>query len=87
MKLINRNYDPAGMTSGRMMREQLLGKLRPPWCISSDLELKHLVALAVRQYLGYPISFLITRYSRQWQKALNAWRRIRPSSPKSGHGA
>lgn len=82
MKLINRYYDPAGMTSGRMMREQLLGKLRPPWCVSSDLELKHLLALAVRQYLGYPAAYLTTRYHRQWQKALNGWRRLRPPPGK-----
>jgi hypothetical protein len=87
MKLINRNYDAAGLTSGRMIRQQLLGKLRPPWFFSSDLELKHLLALAVRQYLGYPIAYMTTRYHRQWQKVLNGWRRLRPPPGKSGSGA
>ena len=78
MKLIDRHYDAAGMSSWRMMRQKLYGHLRPLWHFSDELELKHLLALAVRQYLGYPAAYLITRYSRQWQRALNGWRRLRP---------
>lgn len=78
MKLLNRNYDAGGMSSGRILRQRLLSRLRPMWCFGDGLELKHIVALAVRQYLGYPIAYMTTRYSRQWQKALAGWRRLRP---------
>ncbi len=82
MKLINRHYDVAGMSSGRMLRQQLYSKIRPLWCFSDELELKHILALAIRQYLGYPITYLTIRYHRQWQKALAVWRRLRPVPKK-----
>ena len=77
MKLLNRNFDTGGMSSGRMLRQQLLSKARPQWCFSYDLDLKHVLALVVRQYLGYPIAYLTLRYNRQWQKSLNGWRQLR----------
>ena len=85
MKLINRHYDTCGMSTGRMMRQRLYGNQRPLWHFSDELELKHLLALAVRQYFGYPIAYLITRYDRQWRKMLNGWRRLRPPPQKPGN--
>lgn len=80
MKLINKNYDVTGMSSGRMLRQHLFSKVRPLWCFSDELEVKHLVALATRHYLGYPIAYLTTRFNPQWQRTLAAWRRIRPGT-------
>ena len=79
MKLTDRHRDAAGMSTGRMLRQHVGGRLRPLGCFSHGLEVKHILALAVRQYLGYPIAYLTIRYNRQWQRALAAWRRFRPA--------
>lgn len=87
VKLINRYYDAGGMSSGRMLRQQIYSKLRPLWCFSDELKVKHILALAVRQYLGYPITYLTLRFNPQWQKALNGWRRLRPPPRDPGKDA
>ena len=58
------------------MRQHLLSKVRPFWCFSNGLETKHIVALMMRHYLGYPIAYLTTRYEPQWRKVLFQWRRL-----------
>jgi hypothetical protein len=83
MKLISKRFDVAGMSSARMLRQQLYSKLRPLWWFSNELAIRHILALLIRQYLGRPIAYLITRYERQWHKLLAAWRRIRPVPERS----
>lgn len=75
VKLSTRNFDARGMTVGRVIRQHLLGKARPLWCFSDGLELKHVLALAIRHYAGYPAAYLTTRYESQWKRLLGFWRR------------
>lgn len=83
MKLVRKNYDVEGMSSGRIFGQHLYSKVRPMWCFSDELELKHIVALAARHYLGYPIAYLTTRFNPQWQRLLAGWRRLRPAPLKN----
>ena len=89
MKLRTKNFDVEGMSSGRVLRQHLLSKVRPFWCFSNGLQMKHILALMTRHYLGYPIAYLTTRYEPQWRKALFRWRRLRnintSSNQKNGN--
>lgn len=76
MKLRTKNYDAAGMTVGRVLRQHVLGKTRPLWNFGYELRVNHILALALRHYLGYPIAYLTTRFHPQWQRVLSQWRRI-----------
>ena len=82
IKLVKKNYDVAGMSSGRVLGQHLYSKVRPLWCFSDGLEVKHIVALAARHYLGYPVAYLTTRFNPQWQRILAGWRRLRPGPAK-----
>ena len=64
------------MTTGRLCRQHVLGRVRPLWYFSIGLKSKHILALAVRHHLGYPIAYLTTRYEPQWRKVLSGWRRL-----------
>jgi hypothetical protein len=78
IKLVKNNYDVKDMSCGRVLRQHLFGKVRPLWCFSDELEVKHIVALAARHYMGYPVAYLTTRFNPQWQRVLAGWRRLRP---------
>ena len=77
MKVNTRNFDVKGMSVDRLFRQYLGGKLRPLCWFSNGLQFKHILALGIRHYLGYPIAYLTTRYQRQWQVLLRNWRRLK----------
>ena len=59
-----------------MLRQHVLGKTRPLWNFGYELRVTHILALALRHYLGYPIAYLTTRFNSRWQQLLSLWRRI-----------
>ena len=82
VKLRTKNHDVQGMSVARLLRRYLGGRVRPLWSFGGGLELRHILSLSTRHYLGYPIAYLTTRYNRQWQLVLRNWRRVQSAMRK-----
>lgn len=75
MKPINDRFDVSGQETARLFRFYLLWKPLKFGSLGDEPGFGNLFELMTRHYLGRTLSYLTTRFEREWLWLLQTWRR------------